>query len=180
LRAGIRSTGASPASESFLESNGSTNGLYLNANDSGSRIRFAVNATEIARFNGTGLGIGTTSPSNKLHVAGGAAYFAAGLRLAQRTDTGATVTVTTSDITVFCDATGAAQTANLPAASSMTGQILILKKIDSSANTVTLDPNSTETIDGSSTLVLSNQGDGVAIQSNGSNWYIVGVLMGVI
>lgn len=68
LRVGIRSSGASPANESFIESNGSTNGIYFNANDSGARMRWGVNNTELMRLNATGLALGTTTADGKLRL----------------------------------------------------------------------------------------------------------------
>ena len=87
-----------------------------------------------------------------------------------------TVTGTTTaaeDFTILCDATSGAITINLPAASTVTGRIYNVKKIDNSVNTVTIDPNSTETIDGAATNVISTQWTNIQFQSNGTNWFIL-------
>jgi hypothetical protein len=63
-------------------------------------------------------------------------------------------------------------TVNLPAASSMVGRAYCIKKIGNNAATVTLDPNSSETIDGASTLVLNTLYDFVVIKSDGTNWIV--------
>ncbi len=89
-----------------------------------------------------------------------------------RTDTGATVTVLATDATILCDATAAAQTVNLVAAATVSGQKFKIKKIDSSAYTVTLDPNGAETIDSDSDLVLYIEGEGVEIQSDGTEYWV--------
>lgn len=81
-----------------------------------------------------------------------------------------TTTLTTSHYYIAADATSGSFSLNLPAASTVTERVYIIKKIDSSANTVTVDPNSTETIDGSTTVVLSQQYQTIWIVSNGSNW----------
>lgn len=73
--------------------------------------------------------------------------------------------------TVLCDMTDDPLTISLPAASTVDGRIYNIKKIDATAHAVTVDPNSTETIDGSATEVINVQWDGIRIQSNGSNWY---------
>ena len=44
---------------------------------------------------------------------------------------------------------------------------------NASANTITIDPNSTETIDGASTFALSTQYASVTIITDGSNWFII-------
>lgn len=52
-------------------------------------------------------------------------------------------------------------------------KILNIKKIDSSANTVTIDPAGSATIDGSLTKVLTTQYDNLTIQWDGTNWHIL-------
>lgn len=85
-----------------------------------------------------------------------------------------TATYTAADETVIlCDATAASFTINLAAASTMTDRIYHIKKTDSSANTITVDPNGTETIDGSSTKILTTQYDCITIVCDGSNWFII-------
>jgi lysophospholipase L1-like esterase len=74
--------------------------------------------------------------------------------------------------TVLVDAGSGSRTINLPAASGITGKEYIIKKIDGSANTVTIDGNGSETIDGATTQVISTQYTSMTIRSNGSNWYI--------
>jgi hypothetical protein len=71
------------------------------------------------------------------------------------------------------DATSGSITANLPSAASSTGLVVIIKKIDSTANTVTIDPAGAELIEFGSTLVLSSQGDSYQIQSDGTAWYVL-------
>jgi hypothetical protein len=87
---------------------------------------------------------------------------------------GADYTLTASDRTVVVDASGAARTMTLPAAASHAGRIYTIKKTDSSANTVTIDGNASETIDGATTKVLTAQFEVVTIQCDGANWHIIG------
>jgi len=51
-------------------------------------------------------------------------------------------------------------------------KVFVVKKIDASANTVTLDANSTEVIDGALTVVIGTQYQSYNIVSNNSAWYI--------
>lgn len=64
------------------------------------------------------------------------------------------------------------RTLNLPAVAGCPGRLYLIKKVDSGVGTITIDPNSTETIDGASTLVLSSQYASVLIQSNGTEWKV--------
>lgn len=92
----------------------------------------------------------------------------------------ASVTAITSAITlddthsvITCDASSAAFTVTLPAASKFIGRVYHIKKIDSSGNAVTVDGNASETIDGDTTKVITTQYDSMMIVSNGSNWHII-------
>ena len=76
------------------------------------------------------------------------------------------------DATVLADATAAAIVYTLPAASTCPRRIVTFKKIDASPNTVTLDGNGSETIDGALTQVISAQWGFVTVQSNGTSWFI--------
>lgn len=73
-----------------------------------------------------------------------------------------------------CDASSAAFTVTLPAASSAGAGFRIgVKKTDSDATkAVTVDGNSSETIDGATTLALNQQYETVWLQCDGSNWYV--------
>lgn len=84
-----------------------------------------------------------------------------------------TYTATLLDYAIRCDATSASFSVTLPAAATCTGLILNIKKIDSTANTVTLQGNAAELIDGTNTKVLSAQYASYQIQSNGTSWDIL-------
>lgn len=81
-------------------------------------------------------------------------------------------TVLALDRTLLCYASGGNITANLPAANTVSGKELIFKKTDLTANTVTIDGNSAETIDEAATAVITTQWTTRSIQSDGSGWYI--------
>jgi hypothetical protein len=86
----------------------------------------------------------------------------------------ATTTLTTfSAPTQLTDASAGAFTVNLPAATAALGLIYNLKKIDASANAVTIDANASETIDGALTLALTTQWQSTRIQSNGTAWFVL-------
>ena len=80
--------------------------------------------------------------------------------------------LTTSAI-ILADATGGAFTINFPSALSMSGQTLSIKKIDATANTITLDADGSETIDDELTQTLTTQYDSINMVSNGIRWFII-------
>jgi len=131
-------------------------GLELRAND---LIRIAV-------INSGNVGIGVTNPSSLLHVAGSFAT--------QVNSFAANITLDGTRHVALVDATAAARTITLPAATGISGRQYVIKKVDASANTVTVDGNASETIDGALTYVLSAQYKYVVLVSNGSNWSVIG------
>jgi hypothetical protein len=100
------------------------------------------------------------------------AKLAAGAKDLNVTSKTADYTVTASDEIIKCDSSSVALTMTLPAASDVSGHELVFIKT-SSSNTVTIDPNSTETINGSATFVMRVSNEMLRIASDGSGWYIV-------
>ncbi|MGB1214618.1 MAG: hypothetical protein ACPG4X_14735 [Pikeienuella sp.] len=82
---------------------------------------------------------------------------------------------------ITVDASGGAVTVTLPTlAASGNGFQVTVKKTDNSSNTVTVDGNAAETIDGASTYVLSDQYDSAIIRGDGSTgWSVIAHLLGV-
>lgn len=86
----------------------------------------------------------------------------------------ANYTVLETDVVLFGNATSGNIVLTLPNADGLTGKIFIFKKIDSSANTVTIDASAhTQSIDESTSKVLSSQYESVTIISYGSGWYVI-------
>lgn len=79
-------------------------------------------------------------------------------------------TATASDYVIRMDATTGTLAVSLPGAASAPGQVYKIKKIDASANAVTIQAAGTEKIDGSNTRALKLQYDVITIQSNGTGW----------
>lgn len=82
--------------------------------------------------------------------------------------------VLTTDQVLLCTSGSGGITLTLPAASSMTGKQLIIKKVDSGAGALVVDGNSSETIDGALTQTISSQYAYMILVSNGTSWFIVG------
>ena len=125
--------------------------------------------TERMRITSGGdVAINTTTANSKLHVAGS-------LRLPLVTKS-ATYTLDATDYTVGFDCTGANRTANLPDATTCSGRIYVIYQFGGgSTYGVTIDGNSSQTINGSATYVLQGYCDysSVMIQSDGNNWIII-------
>jgi hypothetical protein len=84
----------------------------------------------------------------------------------------ASYTVTIDDSTLLGDATSGNITFTLPKAANAENFVYDFKKIDSSANTVTIDGDGSETIDGATTYVLSDEDETVRVHSDGTAWYV--------
>ena len=74
--------------------------------------------------------------------------------------------------TILVDATSGNITITLlPAATAGDGFEVTITKIDASTNTVTIDGNASETINGALTQSLTDQYQTISIVCNGSNWF---------
>jgi hypothetical protein len=79
-----------------------------------------------------------------------------------------------------CDASGSTFTVTVLASTSAgEGYEFIVKKTDSSTNTVTIDGNASETIDGATTLVLYSQYESARLRCDGANFSVIGRTPGV-
>lgn len=90
---------------------------------------------------------------------------------------GGTLTLDATTGVYYVDSTAGATTLNLPAAAGalVAGRVYTILKTDASANTVTIDGNAAETIDGAATVVLGgNVGRSrLTITCDGTNWRIL-------
>ena len=73
---------------------------------------------------------------------------------------------------ILWDTTSGNKIINLPPASSSFNFVMNIKKIDNSGNTITVNGNGSETIDGGLTAILTTQYESITIVCDGSNWYI--------
>lgn len=125
----------------------------------------AANGGSVVIAGGAGYGTGTKGivTASRLRADGFATATAAKT---------ADYTATLDDGTIEVDASGAARTITLFAASGNAGKILVIKKTDSSANAVTVDGNASETIDGATTVSLASQYSTAILQVNaaGTGW----------
>ena len=82
-------------------------------------------------------------------------------------------TATANDETILANVSAGAFAITLPTAVGATGKTYCIKKIDSSANAVTVNTTSSQTIDGATSRLLTNQYDAIQVQSDGANWFII-------
>ena len=80
-------------------------------------------------------------------------------------------TATVFDEVVLVDATSGNITISLPTSVGNGGKNFKVKKVDASANTVTIDPNSSQTIDGVATKVITTQYAFINVVSDSNNWF---------
>ena len=85
----------------------------------------------------------------------------------------ANYTLAIADRGVLADATAGAFTISLPTAASAKDVEFFVKKIDISGNTVIIDGNGAETIDGQTTQIISEQYTAITIYSDGTEWHIL-------
>lgn len=78
-----------------------------------------------------------------------------------------------SDDVILGDATLGNMTIGLPAVATSSQKVIVVKKIDVTANTVTIQGNAGELIDGINTQVISSQWTAVEMVCDGSAWYII-------
>ena len=95
-----------------------------------------------------------------------------GIEVAVVTKTADFLLGTATDV-ILADTSTGPITISLPTAANASGKLFWIKKIDASANLVTIDPDGSECIDNELLISLCNEGDTVQIVSNGSQWYII-------
>ena len=82
----------------------------------------------------------------------------------------ANYTVSDEDSTILVTGT---TTISLLPASRLQGKVYTIKRLDAS-NATTISADGSETIDGAASYTLTAQYKYVVIQSDGSNWYVIG------
>lgn len=82
-------------------------------------------------------------------------------------------TLTANDYFVTVDCTGGNVVLTLPAVSGNAGKEFVIKRLDNSINTITIDANASELIDGALTLVILTQFIAKRIICDGSSWSIL-------
>jgi hypothetical protein len=114
------------------------------------------------------VGIGAFDPKSTLSVGGSVSFPIKSI------DFGLSpYAVSEADYTILADASGGNVEVNLPNAQNYGGRICNVKKIDASANVVSMIDLTPNDIDGAVSKDISIQWVSVTIQSDGANWYII-------
>lgn len=121
----------------------------------------AIYGTNIYNVGAARIGINQQAPNSSLSVNGS-------LSLPQKT--GGTYTLTDNDYTYFLNTN---QEVTLPTAVGIEGRIYIIKRLAFLGNGTVLTTGS-ETIDGHDDLTLNQGYEFIKVQSDGSNWMIIG------
>lgn len=117
------------------------------------------------------LGAGGTTSSNITLKPSNVTTFGGAVELPIVTVTG-NLTLGATNYSVYCNNT-ANITINLPAAATCSGRIYVIKKISNNAFTISVDPNASENIEGSSTpYSITTYLQSITIQSDGTQWWI--------
>jgi len=85
---------------------------------------------------------------------------------------GATYAVLAADSVLLCDADTGDLTITLPAVASSDKRIVQVKKI-TAANSVIIDGNAGETIDGDTTVTITTRYTSLTLACDGSAWHII-------
>jgi hypothetical protein len=85
----------------------------------------------------------------------------------------ASETMIDTDGLILADATSANITVTLLTAAAREGRDIYVKKIDASANTVTIDPAGSETLDGAASIDLLSKNAVRGYRSDGENWRLI-------
>ena len=119
---------------------------------------------------GTATSIGNLTLSNVTIAGGSISNVAIGAAI---TTKNTAYTATANDETILANVSAGAFAITLPTAVGAPGKTYCIKKIDSSANAVTVNTTSAQTIDGATSRLLTNQYDAIQVQGDGSNWFII-------
>ncbi len=93
-----------------------------------------------------------------------------------RSTTATTDTLTNNDFVLLVSPTAGSTTINLPAVANVQpGRVYHIKRDATATNTVTLDGNASETINGATTRAVGAAGTagGVSIVSDGTAWHVL-------
>ena len=85
-------------------------------------------------------------------------------------------TVAEGDYVILVEGTGSPRTIDLPAKANHAGRVLIIKDAtgNASSNNIEIDPNGSETIDGTSTKLMNGNKSSLTIVCGSDQWYVLG------
>lgn len=181
VRLPVTTGGTFTLGQRFLISNASTGAVTVVASDGVSTVTTVSSntsatiicvstsvTTPAAWLVNSAAGASTATPSTSGLVT---SYEPIARNKIQTTSSNTTLTETGGIEEVWASASGGSITITLPAASLSTGRSIVVKRTDTStSNTVTIDANASETINGSLTYVLYGRYSYLRITCNGTEW----------
>jgi hypothetical protein len=186
---GVKGSASGATTNYGVYGSGTTYGIYgLNNATPGATgvfgLGYATTGTNYGvRGDATGSGA-TTNYAGYFNASGATTNYASyaqsgitkinSLEVAYTFHTSPTLTINATHYFIAADATSNNITITLPDAAGIAGRVYIVKKTDGSANTVTIDGDGADTIDGSATVVFTTQNEYNVFVSNGANWLIIG------
>ena len=132
-------------------------------------LDFKTNSTTRMVINQDGtVGIGTQSPIATLTVNGSVAS-----KITSINNSHSPYSITATDHIILADSFGGAITINLPACSSNSGRIIIVKDVGAGAgsNNITISRNGSDQIDGSVSIAINTNRGYVQLVSDGSQFW---------
>jgi hypothetical protein len=142
------------------------NDVYLpNSGNVGIGTSFTNAGGALDIMNGN-VGIGTWAPTSTLSINGSIAVRAV-------TPGSYPYSAATNDQVILASAASGNVQINLPAVATVPGREYIIKKTDATANTITIQANGAETIDGQNTIAENIQYQSYTIVSDGNHWYVL-------
>lgn len=131
------------------------------------QIQAAVGSAATATWqDGYLLGPGPLAALSTDLIDGGSASIAFGVR-----DTATDTTLQANDCLLRCDATSSPLSVVLPSAATCAGRVCHIKKVDVSANAVTIA--GTDLIDGAASLSITTAQASYTLASNGMVWSVI-------
>jgi len=84
--------------------------------------------------------------------------------------------VSEGDYIILVEGTGSPRRIELPAKANHVGRVLIIKDAtgNASSNNIEMDPNGSETIDGTSTKLMNGNKSSLTIVCGSDQWYVLG------
>lgn len=157
---------------------GSGFGVYKQKNVFDFELKSLVQGTDIALTNNTnditiaaGANVINTTNTKTMTNKTLTTPTVNGVKFTLPTAKTANYTATLTDYYIPVDATSGNITVTLPAASGNAGLTYFIYKTDASANTVIVDGDGTETINGVSTLTLLARYQHMRVECDGTNWF---------
>ena len=137
-------------------------------------VRGGLTVEEASLFSSL-LQVDGTLDCNSTVSLGGEVTFLAGQKVKVTSVTSSTYTIVSADYFIAADSSSNTVTLTLLAASGNSGKVIKIKDVGGNAasNNITINRSASDTIDGSTSIVLESPYSGITLICNGSSWFIL-------